>query len=754
MSEKNADITVARQVELFIRQLDSLSTLPCIAAQFLSQLNQFQLSPSTLAELIESDPALTSKIFSLVHQQGLSLPDERPLVRQALDKLPLYLIRDVFLSVKVYRAFEQDEQRALFRKELILHSLAVACCAKGIAEITSPQIDPGSAYLAGLLHNIGNLALDEVMPRSFASIVEEAKSQNACISSIEQKHLGADYTTLGKRLAQKWHFPDKITLAIWLHRSDTEIISQDMPEARIAQVVQLADLIVRQCGIGQSGSYDSPDSTEQTARSLAINIEQLEQVRRDLPEQVTQRSKVLGLDSPKPQAAYCDVIHTTAAQLARDNTKLSLENLRLQTASSHFDFITEFLLSINSNTRAIDAAENFAVRWQKFYQTGPVCLYFAAPAGSQSLEAIVVESPSQTKTVVLNAPAEAPAIPQALQNSFVILDAGDCVDWLFEQLDVDFNLSRTKIIPLLSNGKAVGAIVFELRYPAKTEPLQERFKAATSIAGFVLDTAFTWQTQESFAEQFARFLGKISQTRSQLATETLPKDTKPDIAAVDSPAVLAEMAAGAAHELNNPLSVISGRAQLLAEAETDPEKKQMLKQIRENTNELSAIIDDLMAFARPQKPRPAQTDIKQMLDEAIQLTSQKTGVEHINVQTNVADGLKDVFIDSAQIVSATASIISNSLESYTDKLGPIKITAEPGESGDFIKLEISDLGCGMDAETLQKATQPFFSARPAGRKRGMGLAHAQRIIQLNNSSLKITSRPGSGTTVTILLPCK
>ena len=180
----------------------------------------------------------------------------------------------------------------------------------------------------------------------------------------------------------------------------------------------------------------------------------------------------------------------------------------------------------------------------------------------------------------------------------------------------------------------------------------------------------------------------------------------------------------------------------------------MLKQIQENTNELSEIIDDLMAFARPQKPRPAQTDIKQMLDEAIQLTSQKTGVEHINVQTDVADGLKDVFIDSAQIVSATANIISNSLESYTDKIGPIKITAEPGESGDFIKLGISDLGCGMDAETLQKATQPFFSARPAGRKRGMGLAHAQRIIQLNNGLLKITSQPGSGTTVTILLPCK
>jgi len=69
-------------------------------------------------------------------------------------------------------------------------------------------------------------------------------------------------------------------------------------------------------------------------------------------------------------------------------------------------------------------------------------------------------------------------------------------------------------------------------------------------------------------------------------------------------------------------------------------------------------------------------------------------------------------------------------------------------------LQVSDFGCGMDREIVQKATQPFFSAKPAGRKRGMGLAYAQRLIQLNGGSLNITSKPGVGTTVTIYLPGK
>ncbi|GAG20609.1 unnamed protein product, partial [marine sediment metagenome] len=261
------------------------------------------------------------------------------------------------------------------------------CCARNIAEIVLPQMDSQLAYLAGLLHDIGKLALYQVMPKSFARIVEEAKSQNACICTIEQNHLGLDHTILGKRLAQKWHMPSQITLAIWLHHSNTAIISQNMPEAKIAQIVRSADSIARQCGIGQSGSYDAPDSAEQITQSLAIEPEQLQQIRRNLGEQVGQKSKVLGLDSPNAAAAYCDTVHTTAAQLTRDNTKLSLENRRLQTNSSHLDFITDFLLSINSTTSPIDAAENFAIRWQKFYQTGMVCLYLAPPTNSQTLEA-------------------------------------------------------------------------------------------------------------------------------------------------------------------------------------------------------------------------------------------------------------------------------------------------------------------------------------------------------------------------------
>jgi putative nucleotidyltransferase with HDIG domain len=741
MPNEKADLTSAQQIELFIRRLDSLSTLPSVAVQFFSKLLQSQFSPSAIADIIELDPALTAKTLSLIHQQGLSFSGEKFSLRQVLDKLPAHLIREVFFSIKVLGAFNANDNRALLRKELALHALAAACCAKDIAEIMSPRMNPRLVHCAGLLHDIGKLALEEIMPKSFVHIFEEAKSKGASACTIEQKHLGLDHTILGKRLAQKWCLPNQITLAIWLHHGDVVRISQSMPEARIAQVVQLADSIARQSGLGQSGSFGPPEPAEQIAQSLAINFEQLEQIRRKLPETVRQKSEILGLDLPNATAAYCDIVHTTTARLAHEHTELSLENRQLQSASSHFDFITEFLLSINSASGAIDIAENFAARWQKFYQTGAVCLYFAPQAKSQYIEAVVVESLSQTKLVYLNASAETPAIPKVITRDFSILDAHDYVDWLFEQLDVDFDLKRTKLMPLLSRGKAIGAIVFELRYPADVELFREKFRASTSIAGSILDVACAAVKQQRFAEQFARLPVK-------------PMDTQPQIDTESSLNALVEMAAGAAHELNNPLSVISGRAQLLNQTETEQGKKQILKQIQENAGKISRIIEELMSFARPQEPRPAETNIKQIIDEALQLTSQKTGVEHINVQIEVAEDLKSVFVDSAQIASAIANVFSNAIESYAGSLGPIKVTAIAEESGDFVKLQISDLGCGMDTETLQKATQPFFSAKPAGRKQGMGLAYAQRVIRLNKGSLGIISRPGGGTTVTIMLPCK
>jgi anti-sigma regulatory factor (Ser/Thr protein kinase) len=344
-----------------------------------------------------------------------------------------------------------------------------------------------------------------------------------------------------------------------------------------------------------------------------------------------------------------------------------------------------------------------------------------------------------------------------------VTDARDHINWLLEQLEVDFDSGRTKLAPLRCDGQAVAVVAFELNYPGDVDFFAEKFETAASMAGAVLGLALAKQHEERLLERFAR----VKTNYPPEGRRPEAADQRPGDGAVSNPPsaipnpqsllppssveALAEMAAGVAHELNNPLSVIAGRAQLLAQAESDGQKRHVLDVIGQNAREASGIIDDLMSFAQPDPPRPAKVNIRQVLNEAVELAAQKTGGESINVQVRVAEGAREVFVDSAQIVSAVANVIANSVESYADALGPVKIVAEPADGA--VRLQISDLGYGMEAETIRKATYPFFSAKPAGRKRGMGLAYTARLVQLNRGTLSIESHPDHGTTVTITLPC-
>jgi len=363
---------------------------------------------------------------------------------------------------------------------------------------------------------------------------------------------------------------------------------------------------------------------------------------------------------------------------------------------------------------------------------------------------VLVEGLGESRIVTSAVPPESRAISREIMNNFAVLDADDRLDWLVEQLDTDFALDRAKLVPLLCDGRAVGAILFELHYPGDAQLFEEKFRISASIGGTVLEMAVAKQRQQDFAERFA---GLVSQPVP--APEPAPQDEEERNVAAQAEDLLnalAEMAAGAAQELNNPLAVIAGRAQLLAQTQDDKETREILKQIYENAREASAVSEDLMTFAEPPQPRATVTSVRKMLDEAVQLTGRKTGREPLDIKIEVLADVGDVLVDSAQIVSAIANVIANGVESYGSQPGPIEITAETARDGEQVKIEVKDHGCGRDAETLKKATQPFFSAKPAGRKRGMGLAYAARFIQLNKGTLSLASEPGKGTTATIHLP--
>jgi signal transduction histidine kinase len=215
-------------------------------------------------------------------------------------------------------------------------------------------------------------------------------------------------------------------------------------------------------------------------------------------------------------------------------------------------------------------------------------------------------------------------------------------------------------------------------------------------------------------------------------------------------AALAEMAAGAGHELNNPLAVISGRAQLLLTEETDPRRRKSLETIIGQTQRVHRMIVDLMFFARPPEPDRKPIGVAEFLNRAMAAVSDDAKRLKIAVAITVAPELPLIEGDMAQLASAFECILQNSLEA-TPENGSVHITAEAGPGGS-LQLKVVDAGHGISEEQRKHIFEPFYSGREAGRGLGMGLPKAWSIVQSHRGEIVVSSNPTGGTTVLVRLP--
>ncbi|HEX40864.1 MAG TPA: hypothetical protein ENN81_02235, partial [Phycisphaerales bacterium] len=503
------------------------------------------------------------------------------------------------------------------------------------------------------------------------------------------------------------------------------------------------------------------------------------------------KAELLGIDSPNAAAEYCVAAHEAVVRLSGARRQLSRDNEALHTATGRTEFLADFIRSVGAADTPLDIAEKLAIRWQKAFQTAAVCVYLVPEEASDAVEALLVEALGAARPMLVERPSGGDVVPNVAAR-LALPNAHGRVDWLFEQLDVEFNPHGTQLLPLVVGGRAVGAVVFELHYPDDAEAMAADMRASAAVAAAMLEMAMTRDRERRLAEHFMALspgAGSAGVAES-LAPEQAGRAD--DERLLD---VITELAAGAAHELNNPLAVISGRAQLLCRDEADPRRREMLEQIAANSREAAGIVEQLMAYAQPPAPRPGATDARQLIEEASQLAMDKLestrAQEHksirlqgsedrsavpdprplrntpYTIRTQVEDFVTDVWVDSGQVASAMANIISNAAESYMGAREHKSISAQATSASGEMVVEIgaqfdaatatvyvtvTDYGCGMDAETVRKATTPFFSLKAAGRKRGMGLAFARRFLQINGCGMTIDSEPGMGTTVTVSMP--
>jgi len=217
---------------------------------------------------------------------------------------------------------------------------------------------------------------------------------------------------------------------------------------------------------------------------------------------------------------------------------------------------------------------------------------------------------------------------------------------------------------------------------------------------------------------------------------------------------LREFAYGAGHEINNPLANIATRAQSLLLDEQEPERRRRLAVIVDQAFRGRDMIGGLMVFARPPKPAPQVASVDRILTAVIEAVKPIAAARDARLECSRPPTPLDVFVDEAHVVEAVRLVMVNAFESEAAGVHVMLEARRRDEPAGTSRCEIivADAGPGMDADTLRRAFDPFFSGREAGRGIGLGLPKAWRLVEVNGGAITVDSGPGRGTRVTIALP--
>ena len=198
-------------------------------------------------------------------------------------------------------------------------------------------------------------------------------------------------------------------------------------------------------------------------------------------------------------------------------------------------------------------------------------------------------------------------------------------------------------------------------------------------------------------------------------------------------AALAELAAGAGHEINNPLAVISGQAQYLAGHETDPERNKSLQTIVNQAQRIHQILIGLMQFARPPAPQKQYVDANGLVRAVVESLQEPAHEREVKLVCPEPPAGLEIHADGGQIRLALAGLLRNAVEAASaEGWAGIRILVTDDESLEFI---VEDNGPGPTATIQEHMFDPFYSGRTAGRGRGLGLATAWRLARQNGGDV-------------------
>ena len=220
----------------------------------------------------------------------------------------------------------------------------------------------------------------------------------------------------------------------------------------------------------------------------------------------------------------------------------------------------------------------------------------------------------------------------------------------------------------------------------------------------------------------------------------------------DRLASLGELAAGTAHEFNNPLTSVIGLSELLMRKELPDDIREDLKIINKEAQRAANVARNLLAFGGRHTPVKQPDQINSIIEDVLELRAYEHKVKNIDVEKHLAPNLPKIMVDYFQMQQVFMNVIINAEYFMTEAHGRGTLTITTKKQNDTVRISIADDGPGIPQENLNRIFDPFFTTKEAGKGTGLGLSICHSIVREHGGQIYVSSQLGKGTTIFIDLP--
>ncbi|MFP4168412.1 MAG: sensor histidine kinase [Desulfonatronovibrionaceae bacterium] len=322
-----------------------------------------------------------------------------------------------------------------------------------------------------------------------------------------------------------------------------------------------------------------------------------------------------------------------------------------------------------------------------------------------------------------------------------------------------FNSLLVPVVPMLLLA-AVIIFEYDLRYSSLVHPVAVRSLDSAdaylararllSLGVMLAAVVFIVLRARSLSRRMAERIVRIDQEKQRL-NEQMFQTAKL--------ASIGELAAGTAHEINNPLAVILEEAGWMADLLEEEELKQTenssefarsLEQIRVQGQRCKEITRKLLSFARKQDSDAAEVRINSLLEDLLAVVQRRARKRGIRLNPSIQKDLPRVFISYSELQQVLFNLINNAFDAMDPEGGEldIRIYREKEE----IVLEVEDTGVGIEPEQMERVFDPFYSTKPAGQGTGLGLSICYGLVRKWGGQIRASSTPGKGTLIRFTIP--